>query len=78
MHINLSSVPSYLIYTIISVSFFRAVFTVLATFAAAHDSNRFAFFPVLGLRSIFVIDRDIAVESQCTGKSQDKQFEYAI
>lgn len=75
MHKSLSSVPAYLIYTIISVSFFRAVFTVLATFATANDSNWFALFPVFGLRSIFVIDRDIAVESQCPGENKEKSFE---
>lgn len=54
----------YLVNAIISVSLLRAVFAVLSTLAAAHNSNRFALLPILGLGSVFVIYRDIAVESQ--------------
>lgn len=34
---------------------------MLATLAAAHNSNWFACLPVLGLSSVFVVDRDVAV-----------------
>ncbi len=69
---HLTNVPPYLIYPIISVSFLRAVFTVLSTFAAAHNSNGFAFLPVLSLCSVFVINRDVAVESQRPDENQRK------
>lgn len=70
-----SSFPSYLIYSIISVPFLGAVFTVLASLAAAYYSNRFACLPVFGFCSIFVIDRDVAVESQRPDEAQ-KQMIY--
>lgn len=56
---------SYLIYPIISVSFLRAVFTVFASLAAAYNSYWLALLPILRLGSVFVINRYIAVESQC-------------
>lgn len=71
-----SSVSSYLIYPIISVSFLRGVFTVFATLAAAHDSNWFSRLPVLCIGSIFVVDRDVAVESQRPVENQSEQFRY--
>lgn len=64
------SVPAYLIYAIISVSFLWRVFTVLATLAAAHNSDRLASLPILCLGPIFVIDRNIAVESQRPDQNQ--------
>lgn len=54
----------YLVNAIVSVSLLRAVFAVLSTLAAAHNSNRFTLLPIFGLGSVFVIDRDVAVESQ--------------
>lgn len=70
-----SSFPSYLIYSIVSVPFLGAVFTVLASLAAAYYSNWFACLPVFGFCSIFVIDRDVAVESQRPDEAQ-KQMIY--
>lgn len=37
--------------------------------AAAYYSNRFALLPVLGLSPIFVVDGNVAVESQSSGGS---------
>lgn len=56
--------PSYLVDSVISISFLGSVFTVLPTFAAAHNPDWFAILPVLCLCSNFVIDGNITVESQ--------------
>lgn len=42
---------------------------MLSALAAAHNSNRFSLLPVLGLGSVFVIERDVAVESQRPGEN---------
>lgn len=60
----------YFVNAIVSVSLLWAVFAVLSTFAAAHNSNWFAFLPVLGLSPFFVIDRNVAVQSQCPAHSK--------
>ena len=74
---EMCSVSLYLVYAIISVSFLRGIFTVLAPLAAANNSNWFALLPAPRLSSIFVIDWDVAVECQCPGVSQKILFKYA-
>lgn len=49
---------------------------MLATFTAAHNPNRFAVFPVLCLRSVLVIDGDVAVESDRPRENQRKLFRH--
>lgn len=62
----------YLVNAIISVSLLRTVFAVLPTLAAAHNSNWFTLLPVLGFSPIFVINRNVAVKSQCPTHKKGK------
>lgn len=59
-----NSSVSYLVDSVVSISFLRSVFTVLPTFAAAHNPDGFAVLPVLCFCSNFVIDGNITVKSQ--------------
>lgn len=67
---NSSTFPSCLIDSVVSISFLRSVFTVLPTFAAAHNPDGFAILPVLCFCSNFVIDGNITVKSQGAMKTQ--------